>query len=243
MSGKCLPQDSSVKKAAAKDLKWQGITVPEAMRAAGFSHAQRINPTFKIKVPCLMKMLENNIKWSNTTPSTIDIKKSCIAISSITSTPSINVPNCSHDANIVSNSSAPLKSQANPQNLNSNTANLVQQENWRSKKKKHTKNKKATIIYVQEKIKKGGLQQKSEWLCSKETGVLFSPKQSSTMLMSLVGIVVCCRSKMHSNNFNDMWHFVTCCQHDGCDITSTSFFVASQHVTKTEDRLCHLVVL
>ncbi len=59
---------------------------------------------------------------------------------------------------------------------------------------------------------------------------------------TLVGIVVCCLSKMDDNNVNNMWHLVTCCQNDGCDVTSTSFFVASQHATKTDDRLHHLVV-
>ncbi len=60
---------------------------------------------------------------------------------------------------------------------------------------------------------------------------------------NLVGIVVCCHSKMDGNNVNNMWHFVTCRQHDRCDVTSTSFFVVSQHATKTDDRLCHLVEL
>ncbi len=60
---------------------------------------------------------------------------------------------------------------------------------------------------------------------------------------SLVGIVVCHRSEMDGNNVNNMWHFVTCRQHDGCDVLSTSFFVESQHETKTDNRLRHLVVL
>ncbi len=59
---------------------------------------------------------------------------------------------------------------------------------------------------------------------------------------SLVGMVVCHHSKMDGDNINDMWHFVTCRQHEWCDIRSTSFFVMSQHATKTDDRLHHLVV-
>ncbi len=60
---------------------------------------------------------------------------------------------------------------------------------------------------------------------------------------NLVGIVMFHCSRLDGNNVNNMWHFVTCCQHDGCDITSTCLFVTSQHATKTDYKIHHLVVL
>ncbi len=64
----------------------------------------------------------------------------------------------------------------------------------------------------------------------------------SIICEDLVGIVLCHRSKLDSNNVNNMQHFVTCCQHYRCDFTSSCVFVTSQHVTKTDNKIHHLVV-